>query len=177
VTLSIVGDGKDALRIRFPFCETLVEAMRTIPGRKWEPEKKEWIIPDTQYHCDRLLIALYRTGLFNISKSIASEKLAEPHINAFLTHLAVEQNLSASSQNQALSALLFLYRHVLSINLGNLSSLIRANKPTRLPVVMTREEVKKLLSTLTGEKKTHCFSSVWYRDEAHGVSTTTCAGH
>jgi len=65
--------------------------------------------------------------------------MAEPEIKAFLTHLAVKEKVSASTQNQALSALLFLYRHVIGREVGNLGEVIRARKPAHLPVVMTRE--------------------------------------
>jgi len=79
-------------------------------------------------------------------------EMAEPEINAFLTHLAVKERVSASTQNQALSALLFLYRHVLNRKIGNLGDVIRARKPKHLPVVMTRDEVKLVLSYLKGDK-------------------------
>lgn len=79
-------------------------------------------------------------------------EMAEPEINAFLTHLAVERKVSASTQNQALSALLFLYRHVLGRPIGDLGEVIRARKPTRLPVVMTKDEVKTVLDRLSGDK-------------------------
>ena len=90
-------------------------------------------------------------------------EMEEPEINAFLTHLAVKEKVSASTQNQALSALLFLYRHVLEREIGDLGDVIpacakfraagrRARKPQRLPVVMTRDEVKAVLSCLEGDK-------------------------
>ena len=79
-------------------------------------------------------------------------EMAEPEINAFLTHLAVEEKVSASTQNQALSALLFLYRHVIGCEVGDLGKVIRARKPARLPVVMTRDEVKAVLSNLSDDK-------------------------
>ena len=79
-------------------------------------------------------------------------EMAEPEINAFLTHLAVKEKVSSSTQNQALSALLFLYRHVLGREVGDLGEVIRARKPKRLPVVMTREEVKAVLADLAGDK-------------------------
>jgi len=79
-------------------------------------------------------------------------EMAEPEINAFLTHLAVKEKVSASTQNQALSALLFLYRHVLGREVGDLGEVIRARKPKRLPVVMTRDEVKAVLANLTADK-------------------------
>ena len=79
-------------------------------------------------------------------------EMAEPEMNKFLTHLAVKEKVSASTQNQALAALLFLYRHVIGREVGNLGDVIRARKPTRLPVVMTREEVKAVLAKLSGDK-------------------------
>jgi integron integrase len=81
------------------------------------------------------------------------EEMAETEINAFLTHLTVKEKVSASTQNQALSALLFLYRNVIGREVGDLGEVIRARKPKRLPVVMTRDEVKAVLANLTGDKR------------------------
>ena len=78
--------------------------------------------------------------------------LGDEEINAFLTHLAVTEHVSASTQTQALSALLFLYRHVLGREVGELD-LVRANKPRHLPVVLTREEVRRLLGGLEGDPR------------------------
>jgi integron integrase len=75
-------------------------------------------------------------------------EMAEPEINAFVTHLAVTEKVSASTQTQALSAILFLYRHVLHREVGELDDLVRARRPVRLPVVLTREEVRALLDQL-----------------------------
>lgn len=75
-------------------------------------------------------------------------EMAEPEINAFLVHLAVQDKVSASTQNQALSALLFLYRQVPGREVGDLGDVIRARKPKPLPVVMTREEVKAVMGHL-----------------------------
>jgi integron integrase len=80
-------------------------------------------------------------------------EMAEADINAFLTHLAVKEKVSASTQSQALSALLFLYRHVVGRAVGDLGEVIRARRPTRLPVVMTREEVKAVPADLSGDKQ------------------------
>jgi integron integrase len=89
-------------------------------------------------------------------------EMGEAEINSFLTHLAVKEKVSASTpacartadrQNQALSALLFLYRHALGRDVGDLGNVIRARKPQRLPVVMTREEVKAVLNCLEGDKR------------------------
>lgn len=79
--------------------------------------------------------------------------MAEPEINDFLTHVAVKERVSASTQNQALSVWLFLYRHVLNRQIGDLGEVTRARKPTRLPVVMTGDEGKAVLSQLKGDKR------------------------
>jgi integron integrase len=72
-------------------------------------------------------------------------EMGEAEINAFLSDLAVSKKVSATTQNQALAALLFLYRHVMEVEVGDLGTLIRAKKPVRVPVVMSREEVKMVL--------------------------------
>ena len=66
-------------------------------------------------------------------------------IQDFLTHLAVNRQVAASTQNQALSALLFLDRDVLKIELGNLSEFIRAKRPKRSPTVLTKEGVQAII--------------------------------
>lgn len=71
-------------------------------------------------------------------------------IEAFLTHLAVMRDVSASTQNQALAALLFLYKEVLKLELPRLQDVVRAKKPRHLPVVLTREEVEVLLAQMQG---------------------------
>jgi len=76
--------------------------------------------------------------------------LGEAEVTAFLNHLAAERRVAASTQNQALSALLFLYREVLGRELAWLDGLQRATRPPRLPVVLTREEVERLLAELQG---------------------------
>jgi site-specific recombinase XerD len=73
------------------------------------------------------------------------QEMGTPEIEAFLTRLAVDQNVAASTQNQALSALLFLYRNVLKQDLENPIEAVRAKQPKRLPTVLTREEVFKVI--------------------------------
>ena len=77
-------------------------------------------------------------------------EMAEPEINAFVTHLAVESSIGASTQTQALSALMFLYRHVLRKPLPDLDTVIRAKRPGRLPSVLTRSEVRRILGRMNG---------------------------
>lgn len=71
-------------------------------------------------------------------------------VAAFLTDLAVNGNVSPSTQNQALSALLFLYRHVVGEQLPWMEDVVRAKRPKRLPVVLAREEVQQVLSLMDG---------------------------
>ncbi|MGA9396606.1 MAG: integron integrase [Azonexus sp.] len=71
-------------------------------------------------------------------------------VEAFLTHLAVEGNVAASTQNQARSALLFLYKEVMGSELPWLNNVEQAKKPRRLPVVLTEEEVRDVLGNLDG---------------------------
>ncbi len=75
--------------------------------------------------------------------------MGAPEIEAFLIHLAVDLNVAASTQTQALSALLFLYRQVLEIDPGPVDA-IRAKKPKHLPTVLTREEVKIVIAAISG---------------------------
>jgi integron integrase len=73
-------------------------------------------------------------------------------IREFLTHLAVHKKVSASTQNQAFNALLFLFRNVLNIEMGDMSSTIRAKRGPKLPVVLTVEEVRQLFSHMEGKQ-------------------------
>ena len=75
--------------------------------------------------------------------------MGRPEVQAFLTHLAAEKNVAASTQTQALSALLFLYRQVLNQDLGEIDAL-RAKKPQRLPTVLTRDETWRVIGALKG---------------------------
>ncbi len=77
-------------------------------------------------------------------------QMAESEVTAFLTYLAVNRNVTASTQNQALSAILFLYKKVLKIELDWLDHVVRAKHPSRLPIVLTKEEVTPLLESLQG---------------------------
>jgi len=74
-----------------------------------------------------------------------------PEIETFLSYLAVERNVSASTQNQAFCALLFLYREVMGIELDSPIVSVRAKRPKRLPTVLTRPEVQLLISAMSGK--------------------------
>jgi len=76
--------------------------------------------------------------------------MSEKEIAQFLSSLAGELHVSASTQNQALNAILFLYRDVLRKEIGYVNGVIRAKRPHRLPVVLTRQEVRSIVATLDG---------------------------
>jgi integron integrase len=77
-------------------------------------------------------------------------KMGEKEIARFLSSLASELHVSASTQNQALNAILFLYRNVMRKEIGYVAGVLRAKRPQRLPVVLTRQEVKSILGVLDG---------------------------
>ena len=72
------------------------------------------------------------------------------HVAAFLSHLAVERKVAASTQNQALCALVFLYRHVLGMELGQFEGMVFAKRRRKLPEVFSRKEVEKVMANLSG---------------------------
>ena len=84
--------------------------------------------------------------------------LSEEHVNAFLTDLAVTHKVAASTQNQALAAILFLYEHVLEQPLDRVEGIVRARKPKRLPVALTRAEVALMLRHLDGVPRVVCMT-------------------
>src|SRR5687767_6446614 len=79
--------------------------------------------------------------------------LGQIEITTFLTHLAVDRKVAASIQNQALQALIFLYREVLQMDLPDIGQVVRASEPTRLPTVLTREEVQRVFAHLEGRSR------------------------
>ena len=84
-------------------------------------------------------------------------EMGAAEVTEFLTSLAVLGKVAAATQNQELSALLFLYREVLGVELPWLDGLVRAKPPQRLPVVLTREEVRTVLGKLDGVSRLRAF--------------------
>lgn len=190
------------------FTETLLNAIRNVPQRKWNDEQKLWQIPNTKRSINTLLENFYSTNYFNIEvqnenqentaqseadgHSVSSiqhelektlERLKVKHysektiecylkwikdflskyknqkiigqtqINEYLTNLAVKTKVSASTQNQALAALLFYFRFVKCENPNDLANVIHAKKTQRIPVVFSRREVVSVINNLEGSKK------------------------
>ena len=80
-------------------------------------------------------------------------EMGQQEVSEFLTGLAVTRGVSSSTQNQALSALLFLYRDVLKRDIGWMKNIVRARRPRRLPVVLSRPEIKQLFNELQGTQR------------------------
>ncbi|MBZ0101907.1 MAG: integron integrase [Thermoanaerobaculia bacterium] len=110
-----------------------LEARRRRLSRRTEEAYADWVRRFVRFH------RLRHPG------ELGADQVAD-----FLTHLAVSERVAASTQNQALAALLFLYRHVLAVDLGPLPEAARARRPKRLPVVLSREETRRLFAELDG---------------------------
>lgn len=144
--------------------DQLVEENRypTVPlshlGAKPEPERKFRLMERLRHrlqtrhysvNTERAYCAWVRRFVIFHERRHPSS-MGEPEIAAFLTHLATVENVSASTQNQALHAILFLYRHVLAKSLDFVEDIAPARRPTRLPVVLSQSEVKRVLMGMTG---------------------------
>ena len=204
VTVKPYSDTELSIFLSQGFNQTILNAIRSIPNRRWNNEDKIWLIPNNQKSVDLLLNNLYETDLFtvqnnkqnhseiqsveridSINSSLTEVKkllvarhysshtidsylkwiktflsiykehknLSQKHINEYLTNLAVKYNVSPSTQNQAMSALLFYFRFFKHEDLDQLSEVIHAKKRARVPVVFSREEVSKVIENLQGNKK------------------------
>ena len=92
-------------------------------------------------------------------------ELDENHITEFLNFLAVQRRVASSTQNQAMCALVFLYRHVLKKDLAQFENMVFAKRPSKLPVVFTREEVRNMLLQLEGV--TWIMGQLLYNNDLH----------
>lgn len=117
---------------RSPFLDQVRAAIRVRHySRRTEKSYIDWIVRYIRFHGMR-----------------HPQNLGEAEVAAFLSHLAVQREVTSSTQNQALSALVFLYRAVLERPLGRIPGIVRAKQPQRMPVVLTQQEVARLLRSL-----------------------------
>ncbi|MCU7858447.1 MAG: phage integrase N-terminal SAM-like domain-containing protein, partial [Candidatus Thiodiazotropha sp. (ex Lucinoma kastoroae)] len=108
-----------------PFLQQVINAIRVRHySRRTEETYLHWIKRYIYFHHKR-----------------HPQEMAEREVAAFLTDLAVQRNVAANTQNIALNALVFMYRHVLDQPLNEIHGLVRAKKPQKLPVVLTQVEV------------------------------------
>src|SRR5438309_3251651 len=96
-------------------------------------------------------------------------EMAEAEVTQFLTHLARDGNVAASTQNQALSALLFLYKEVLKQEIGWLGRVERAKRPAKLPIVLSATEVRRVCGHLKGVERLMASLFVRKRSAINGV--------
>jgi integrase len=80
-------------------------------------------------------------------------RMGTDHINQYLTFLAVKKRVAASTQNQALNALVFMYKHLLNQNITDIGDFVRAKRSQKIPIVLTKDEVEELFKHLTGVYK------------------------
>ena len=222
MTINICSREANTISIRFDggFTQDMLNAVRSVPDRVYNPLCKIWLIPNNQKSLDTFLENIYRTGDFNIEGTIAKEQVfpqknplekkaperknelrlsnresdsqelqklkeilvtkhysqrtienylywtksflrsqknqslnEEEQINSFLTGLAVKQNLSAPTQNQALAALLFFFRFVRNQDPENFKNIIHAKNKRHIPCVLSKEEVRAVISRLEGSKR------------------------
>jgi len=122
-----------------------------LPGKKLLDQYSE-VLRNRHYslRTEKTYISWVRQYILYHQKRHPRE-MGAPEINAFITYLVNQKNISASTQNQAISAILFLYRNVLNIKLEETALIpIRPTKPKRVPTVLSREEAKKVISKLDG---------------------------
>ena len=103
-------------------------------------------------HYSSKTLRAYRSWIRKIQaflKSRDATTLTQADVKQFLTYLAVDKGVAASTQNQAFNSLLFLYKHVLKIDFGKIEGVARAKKSTNIPVVLSRQEVDSVLSCLS----------------------------
>ncbi len=125
----------DDSNVKSPFLQQVINQIRVRHySRRTEDTYLHWIKRFIYYHNKR-----------------HPKDMRESEVSQFLTHLAVNGNVSASTQNVALNALVFMYRHVLERPLDELQGIVRAKKPQKLPVVLNREEVARILNHLKGQ--------------------------
>jgi site-specific recombinase XerD len=120
------------------------------PPRKLLDQVREVIrLKHYSYRTEETYVQWIRRFILFHNKRRPNE-MGVPEIEAFLTRLAIEGNVTATTQNQALNALLFLYRHVLKQELDSRVDAIRAKRPSRLPVVLSPEEARAIIQNTTG---------------------------
>lgn len=143
--------------------------MRTNTAIGWsEPKRIGDLLADVQRvaRMKHLSLSTEKSYIYYIRSFIhfhgrkRPQGMGAPEICAFLSHLAIQKNVAASTQNVAFNALLFLYRDVLQIELPPLDGVARAKRPARLPVVWTKTEVQQILGAMSGTN--HLIASLLY---------------
>src|SRR5688572_32619674 len=136
----------------FPRTKPVIAAARVIPNPKsklLDQVREVLRVKHYALRTEEVYVLWIKRYIFFHQKRHPRE-MGASEVQAFLSDLAVNQKVSASTQNQALNALVFLYAQVLHIQLDWMDNLVRAKRSRRLPVVMTRDETHRVLAALSG---------------------------
>lgn len=156
------------LIVRFPYSPERAAKIKSVPGRRWHQDEKVWSVPDepgaegdilsrvraaarARHYSPRTeeAYAGWISRFLSHSRA-APEALGEAEVADFLSSLAQRSHVSASTQNQAFNALLFLFKDVLGRKLGMVEGVVRAKPSQRLPVVLSKDEVRRVLAAMGG---------------------------
>jgi integron integrase len=141
-TLAVIDDG-----LNF---KASVQKVSTPPKPKLLDQVRQAIrARHYSYMTEKAYVGWIKRFIFFHDKRHPTE-MGETEVARFLSSLATESKVSASTQNQALHAILFLYQEVLQRKIGFIDGVVRAQRPKRLPVVLTREEVSRILGGMNG---------------------------
>lgn len=152
---SYVPASSDTLEyfIKEHIAEGICEAPENGNNPKWQNAMQALRDAIRVRHYSPRTLQSYETWAYKLRKFTRMEDpndLTTSEVKSFLTHLAVDKNMSASSQNQAFNALLFFFRHVLGREFGVMEGVVRARRTRYIPVVLTREEIDRILHLLQG---------------------------
>ncbi len=123
------------------------------PVKQWKAVADEMIRMIRLRHLSRRTETTYMGWIrsyYRFLKGKSPHQLNQTDVKDYLTHLAADRKVAAATQNQAFNAVLFLYRHILSIEIDTLDDVVRAKQNRRLPVVLTQEEIGKLFQYIRG---------------------------
>jgi integron integrase len=137
--------GSDTIADVPPTTATVASSPKLLDRVRWQLRVKHYSIRTEQAYVDWIR----RYILFHHKRH--PNEMGEKEITGFLTHLAIEKNVAASTQNQAFSALLFLYQQVLELKLDFIDNVQRVSRPAKLPVVFTPAEARSVLARLKGD--------------------------
>ena len=151
-----VNQAKDAIELFLYFRSTLEEKGKPRALNKndaWKAAADEMVrimrLKHRALSTEKSYLGWLR-AFYGFVRGVSPDSLDSSHVKNFLSHLAVEKRISPSTQNQAFNALLFFYRHVLDKEIDTLGDVVRAHRNTRLPVVLSRQEVRRLFDQLEG---------------------------
>ena len=154
----------------------IAPAVRTAKPRLLDQVRDAIRTRHYSYRTEEAYVGWIKRFIFFHHKRHPAE-MGPPEITQFLTALAVERHVSASTQNQALAAVLFLYQQVLGCDPGWLADIVRAKRAERLPVVLTRPEVQALLAALDGIAWIMAMLLYGSGLRLMEMSATACEGH